>query len=378
MSVGVEFSTRFLEYFSHLPSFYEASWPLVDALVFVLIFVGLARAAFEKRFAGQGGKALIVGIGLSLAIGMVWAEVEYGFSIKSFGPMAAGLVLLLLLSMLFQVGRAMGISRLGSVALTGFLGLPLAAQLVPDLVSLAAQVLPLILLVWVASGVLTGRSALRISPFSFKRSAETELPQFGLSGKEAHSLKHLDHDEKREIRSALRESKRVIQHLKRIRRELSQQGLSPENSERIEADLQKLLQSEHEMVRDLARLHQTAEKLRGTDQTVLDETRVRLRVRRDPQTRETEEETDRLRRELSLQEAIDSMRVRCEQYDKAFSQSIRQAIATLRVRRTPESLRWVEHALHWETKALHILEDIRHLYRKAHELLRRTTGKQLR
>jgi len=68
---GTEFADRLVAYASSFPSFYEASWPLVDVLVFLLIFVGLARAVFEKRFPGQGGKALMIGVGLALTIGRV-------------------------------------------------------------------------------------------------------------------------------------------------------------------------------------------------------------------------------------------------------------------------------------------------------------------
>ena len=53
-------------------NFYETSWPLADALVFLLIFVGLARVVFEKRFPRQGGKAMIMGVGLALSLGMVF------------------------------------------------------------------------------------------------------------------------------------------------------------------------------------------------------------------------------------------------------------------------------------------------------------------
>ena len=259
--MGLTISNTIQTHFSNFPSFYEASWPFIDALVFVLIFVGLARAVFEKRFPGRGGKAMIVGVGLSLAIGMVWAEVEYGFSLKSFGPMAAGIVLLLLLTMLFQVGRTMGFSRKASLGLMAFLGLPLAVQIVPELVGLIGQILPIVLLFWLASAALTGQTVWKktLSPVGdrndFKVSGQDSSP------KETKNLKSLDREEKRDSRDAYRQSKRVIRILQRIRSQLERKGITPEELDAINHDLKKVAQSEHEMVVDMEKLHQTIERL---------------------------------------------------------------------------------------------------------------------
>ena len=369
--MGLTISNTIQTHFSNFPSFYEASWPFIDALVFVLIFVGLARAVFEKRFPGRGGKAMIVGVGLSLAIGMVWAEVEYGFSLKSFGPMAAGIVLLLLLTMLFQVGRTMGFSRKASLGLMAFLGLPLAVQIVPELVGLIGQILPIVLLFWLASAALTGQTVWKktLSPVGdrndFKVSGQDSSP------KETKNLKSLDREEKRDSRDAYRQSKRVIRILQRIRSQLERKGITPEELDAINHDLKKVAQSEHEMVVDMEKLHQTVERLSKAEDKLFLEARVVLRNKGAYRTSQDQENKDRIARQLTLQQAIETLREQCRRYDEAFVQAVRQTVSAIQTHRVSEAIRWIDNALHWERRAQHILEDIRHVHGKAHSLLRR-------
>lgn len=358
-------------YFSHFPSFYDNSWPLVDAIVFTFVFVGLTRAVFEKRFPGRGGKAMIVGIGLILTIGMVWAEVEYGFSIKSFGPMAAGIVLLLLLTMLFRAGRAMGFSRTASLAFAAFLGLPTASQLIPGLTAFVGPVLPLILLVWFGSGALPGHSVWTKTPFSSQDGSGFGIPGLEFPRKEARRLKGLDRVERREIRDAYRQSKRVVKVLKHIRSNLERGGIRIEQIETFRRDLEKLSQSEHEMVLDLNALHETSKQLSEIDRGLLRDARIVLRGNRSGGFSNDGKAGQDISRELTLQEAIDSLASQCKKSDEAFVRSVRQAVSAIGRRRVKEAVQWIDHVLHWESKAQHILEDIRHVHRKAHSLLRR-------
>lgn len=81
------------EYFD-LSRTYEQFASIIDLTIYLLIFVGLARVTLSRRFPGPGGRAISVGIGLSLAITMVVAEQPFGFNLRSFGPIAAGILFL--------------------------------------------------------------------------------------------------------------------------------------------------------------------------------------------------------------------------------------------------------------------------------------------
>ncbi|MBW2980449.1 hypothetical protein KY360_03470 [Candidatus Woesearchaeota archaeon] len=69
---------------------------VIDGILYFIIFIGLGMVTLSKRFEGRGGKALIVGVGLALAIAMtVWTS-KTGFRLMNLGPFA-GLMFAILL-----------------------------------------------------------------------------------------------------------------------------------------------------------------------------------------------------------------------------------------------------------------------------------------
>ncbi len=349
------------------PNFYESSWPLVDAIVFLLIFVGLARVVFEKRFPGQGGKAMIMGVGLALSLGMVFAEVQYGFSLKTFGPMAAGIVLLLMCFMLFHVGKAFGFSTGGSIALVVFLGVPLAPQLMPDLAQLIGQVLPLVILFWLASGAVTGHS---VWDKAHGLQNRTNIDLTAPMREENKKIDNLDHDEKREVRDARRQSHRVIKFLMRIRSDLQKGGLSQASIEDIQSRLRSLLKADHELMLDLDRLAQTVQQLGRIDQQTLHKTQVQLRGLNNTDASGKPQLVQR----LSYMDAMQSLRSEVKKYNDAFLRAIQQVIYAIQTKRQPDALKWIDHAIVWERRAGKLLEDVQHVHQQAHKLLRSRTG----
>ena len=75
---------------------YERYGAIIDFFVYLLLFGGLARVTLEKRFPGRGGQALTLALGLALALALAVAERTMGFNLGSLGPLALGIVLLLL------------------------------------------------------------------------------------------------------------------------------------------------------------------------------------------------------------------------------------------------------------------------------------------
>jgi len=335
------------------PNFYETSWPLVDALVFLLIFVGLARVVFEKRFPGQGGKAMIMGVGLALSLGMVFAEVQYGFSLKTFGPMAAGIVLMLMCFMLFHVGKAFGFSTGGSIALVFFLGVPLAPQLMPDLAQLIGQVLPLVILFWLASGAVTGHSVWdKAHGLQNKTNIDLTAPM----REENKKIDNLDHEEKRGVRDARRQSHRVIKFLMRIRSDLQRRSISQSSVEDIQSKLRSLLKADHELMLDLDRLARTVQQLGRIDQETLRKTQVQLRGLGNVEASGKPQLVQR----LSYEDAMQSLRNEVKKYNDAFLRAIQQVIYAIQTKRQPDALKWIDHAIVWERRAGKLLEDVQH------------------
>jgi len=101
---------EYFEFFN-LSRFYDHYSTIIDLLIYILLFTGLVRVALEHRFPGRGGKAIAVGLGFILGVAMTIAGEAYGFSIKSFGPLAVSFLALLIGITLYRILRSGGIGR---------------------------------------------------------------------------------------------------------------------------------------------------------------------------------------------------------------------------------------------------------------------------
>ena len=108
-----------------IASTYQQNYLFIDFVIYMLIFVGLSKFVFSKRFSGNGGKAILVGVGLILSLSMSVFSYTTGFSIGSFGPIAAIILMLLVGMLLFgfirQIGGSSVNSGIGAFIVTYFL-----------------------------------------------------------------------------------------------------------------------------------------------------------------------------------------------------------------------------------------------------------------
>ncbi|RKX19119.1 MAG: hypothetical protein DRP35_08210 [Candidatus Zixiibacteriota bacterium] len=108
-----------------IASTYQQNYLFIDFVIYLLIFVGLSKFVFSKRFSGNGGKAISVGVGLILSLSMSVFSYTTGFSIGSFGPIAAIILMLLVGMLLFgfirQIGGNTVNSGIGAFIVTYFL-----------------------------------------------------------------------------------------------------------------------------------------------------------------------------------------------------------------------------------------------------------------
>lgn len=87
---------------------YEKYFPFIDAIVYIIIFTGLAEWALGSRFMGgygsgkKGGKAVVIGIGLVFALSLALWERSAGFNLKSFGPIAMAVMLAIMCFALYE------------------------------------------------------------------------------------------------------------------------------------------------------------------------------------------------------------------------------------------------------------------------------------
>jgi hypothetical protein len=101
-----------------VPATYDRYQPFIDAFLYFVFFISVAKVTLSKRFQGPGGNALVVSIGLILAIAMSWWASSIGFNLKSFGIIAAAIFVGVIFFSIFAFIRHQG----GNVAAASALG----------------------------------------------------------------------------------------------------------------------------------------------------------------------------------------------------------------------------------------------------------------
>ena len=88
--------------------FYSQYGSYIDMIIFLMIFLGVAKSVFSKHFQ-EGGKTIYVGIGIFLSLALLLFEERQGFRLLTeFGPFVVFLIIAL-----FLYGLAVALYRSG-------------------------------------------------------------------------------------------------------------------------------------------------------------------------------------------------------------------------------------------------------------------------
>jgi len=123
---------------------YDRYSALIDLFIYILVFVGLAQATLAHHYGNTGGRAVAIGAGTCLAVAMVIAEETYHFSIKSFGPFAASLLILILGLMVFTTLHRAGMPTIPSGSVAYLLGFFSIYAVAPELFNWLNETMPLL------------------------------------------------------------------------------------------------------------------------------------------------------------------------------------------------------------------------------------------
>ena len=79
---------------------------------------GYLKSPLENVLRHRGGKAVVVAIGLVLAIGLAISETYIGFNLRSFGPLAAAIFIFLVGFVIFLGIKSAGMESIGAASIT--------------------------------------------------------------------------------------------------------------------------------------------------------------------------------------------------------------------------------------------------------------------
>ena len=122
-----------LEYLD-ISSFYDLYHYWIDFFIFLSLFVSVGKITVGRKFGGREGKVLSVVVGLVLALSLSLLEYEVAFSIKSFGPIAAAFLILLMAIVIFNLIKAIGAGTTGAGSFAFVITYLLIRATLPDLI----------------------------------------------------------------------------------------------------------------------------------------------------------------------------------------------------------------------------------------------------
>ena len=89
---------------------YSNYFYLIDFILFLMFFLGVARFALEKKFEGKSGMWIIRIVGIMMALGVSIAEKTYDFNLGKLNPLWLAIFFAILIFMLYKLFQGIGIS----------------------------------------------------------------------------------------------------------------------------------------------------------------------------------------------------------------------------------------------------------------------------
>lgn len=276
----VEDLFRPFEYLN-LTEVYDHYSALIDFFIYTLIFVGLSQATLARLYEGRGGRAVAIGVGLSLATAAVIAEETYHFSLKSFGPYATTLTILALGIMTFSTLTRVGMQKTPSAGLAyiiAFFGVNAVAPEFFYWLNETAPILGAAALLALLLSLLGVLASLWPGPAIPSRVFYPHEQPRWASGREArrregaaqevHWLRRFG---RRAANNTSHESRHLGHDLRQVRESIRRHGADPSQRRRILEEMERAVPEEEAIWRDVDTVKRLNERLMALDEAVLHE-----------------------------------------------------------------------------------------------------------
>jgi len=370
----------------NIPRFYSHYSSVIDAIIFCVIFVGLAQVTLGKRFgATKGGKAVVVGVGLALALSLVIMEQTMDFSIAQFGPYAAAIFVLLAASVLFYLLRMLGVGGFGSFAGSYVVVYFLLRAVVPSffhylqsnapglhgLIALGALICLFVALwkiasgVWPGAGEKIGKIAERITPLPEK---PEEAPE---AKAELGGEMRLLRGKLAEIqRQRVKDSEAIISDLDNIVAVIDRYGDTAESRRLIADKLSRdIVPREHRLRTSLRALRKLYERVEKFELGML----VQLKSLPPAKRKAAEDEIKEKLRKLNIEERIKAVEQKINNHDRLFRSKLKQAVQQVNAGRMDQA----RNALIEARDAEHHIRELDEDIQKLGVLLRSLTSREI-
>lgn len=352
----------------NITSIYEQYAALIDFTIYLLIFVGLAQITLGKHFQGRGGKAITIGIGISLAVSLAIAEEYIGFSIKSFGPIAAGIFLALLGFMIYRLVKHLGAGMMTSSSAAYIIVLLSIVAVVPGFFAWINQTMPLLNLILVICLFI---AIYNVLSHLFKK--------HGISGKLKNQLNQvkekykdetggLRKEEKQEhqiqqiTKKAYKNSNQILNDLLEALKSIKQYGHVPTARKAIKEQLEKILPEQNELINIMQKQKKLNKKLLEFDISIYTkESQTRYQKLNNREKELLKKELQEEYRKIGIEKQLIKMEEKIQTYQKDIKECLRQSGLYIMNGDIQDSKNMIMRAINLEKETTAILNELRAL-----------------
>lgn len=364
---GVDFSQTYDSYSS-----------IIDFFIYAILFIGLAQVTIGKRFESNGGKAMVVAIGLVLAIGLVISESVIGFNLRSFGPLAAAIFIFLVGLVIFLGIKAFGMEAVGAASITIVITYFSIRSITPGFFD---WMISNPNMAWLHSVLLIAViiSVFKVIKIFFPRKDEghTKEPKGfieSVSQKPKDFLEHIreEKEEKNFIKTKLRKiteesgknSKHIIKDLLEIKKLIREFGNTEKGRELIAGKIKSISENEKQIHLRIQTLQNITKKLADFDIKNFTNLQSEYNKMSDMEKRKVEKRIKLDWKKLGIEKQMMLLEQAIIEYDRAFNHALELLVVSLRSNRIKSAIEQVDLALGIEKRLLKIIKQMDGLEKK--------------
>jgi len=340
----------------NIENIYDRYSALIDLLIFTLVFVGLAQATLGHKYPGPGGRAVAIGVGLSLAISLLIAESTWDFNLKTLGPLAAAIVMLVLGVMIYQFLHQAGLSRAGAAGaayLMTFFGMTAAAPGVFDWLNTNIPILSAIAVFGILSSLFALLSGLHFHPGRIANLKERWTTAQKNSPRHKERVKRLNQEAeyiKKAAKPAIAKELETQHHmetdLRALRDTITRRGAEPGAHQSIIQDLQRITAEAERIQEDIQRVWELNTRLQEFDRELFHEDYVREVEAMNPQEQtQLKQSIQQQLRKIAAEKRLRDIQTNAAKYLEALREQIRETVQALTEGNVPMAVTAIDRAI---------------------------------
>lgn len=346
------------------------SW--VDFFIFLSLFVSVAKLTIGRRFEGREGKILSVVVGLVLSMALTLMEARMDFSLRSFGPIAAGILIFLVGLVIFYLVKSVNAGYSAAGAISFIITYFLIRATVPNFFFWIGEnqwaawvhlglVIALIISFWKVISSIRSRGNIASWGQALERSHDSTLdlsPNIRIEKNERSLIKS---SLERVTKKRIKESREIIEDLKGMVRIIDEYGDTDQGRYLIAQKIRDIAPQENPTAKQLSSLKAVNERVENFDLRSFNELRARWDKVPEKERSIVREEILLEKRKILSEEELRRLESAIMEYDKDFRYSLNMGVASLKAGQPNQARDWLLKAIRSEEGAMTLFWEMKNL-----------------